>query len=129
MKKGIMTRASKFQIILSLAIFACAASTFSGTLISIAPSDGGNIIQSLETSGGGFQILAPNTENDWTGVATGNISTTTNWSLGHVPTSTEDAVFNASSNGTGARHLDNATAAFGSIDVTATTGTFRIRNQ
>src|SRR5438874_450912 len=115
MKKGIMTRASKFQIALGLAILAYAASTFAGTLISIAPSDDGNIIQSLEMGGGhgdGFQILAPNTENDWIGSSTGNISTTTNWSLGHVPTSTEDAVFNAASNGTGARHLDNATAAF-----------------
>src|SRR2546423_9551172 len=73
-------------------------------------------------------VFAANTENDWTGTATGNISTTTNWSLGHVPAVSEDATFNASSNGTGARHLDNASATFGSLNVTATTGTFTIQN-
>ena len=71
--------------------------------------------------------LAANTENDWTGVSTGNLSTTTNWSGGHVPTVSEDAVFNSSSNGTGIRHLDNNTMTVGSFDVTAA-GTYTIRN-
>src|ERR1043166_22403 len=71
--------------------------------------------------------FAANTENDWTGSSTGNISTTTNWSLGHVPTVSEDATFNGVSSGTGIRHLDNASATFGSLNVTAA-GTYTIRN-
>jgi fibronectin-binding autotransporter adhesin len=74
---------------------------------------------------------ALNAENDYTGVATGSLLTTTNWSLGHVPTVSEDAVFNSSSLagikslGTGAT-VGNLTV--GSFDVTATTGTYSIRN-
>ncbi len=76
--------------------------------------------------------FALNTENDWIGSGTGNVTTTTNWSLGHVPTVTEDAVFNASSTagiknyGTGATVGSPVTV--GSLDVTATTGTYSIRN-
>ena len=46
----------------------------------------------------GESAQAANAENDYVGSsATGNVTTGSNWSLTHVPTVTEDAVFNASS--------------------------------
>ena len=80
----------------------------------------------------GQSAQAQNTANNYTGTATGNVTTTTNWSLGHVPTVSEDAVFASTSTagiknfGTGA--TVGAPLTVGSISVTATTGTYSIRN-
>lgn len=75
---------------------------------------------------------AANTENDYSGSGTGNITTTTNWSLGHVPTASEDAVFNSTSAAGIKNYGGGATVGspvtVGSLDVTAATGTYSIRN-
>ncbi len=72
---------------------------------------------------------ALNTENDYTGAGAGNVTTGSNWSLGHVPTVTEDAVLSVTgikNYGTGATVGSPVTV--GSLNVTATAGTFSIRN-
>src|SRR6266849_1133601 len=66
-----------------------------------------------------------NTTSNYIGTSTGNLSTTTNWSLGHVPIVSEDAVFTATG---GIRHLDASSLTVGSFNVTAASGLFRIRN-
>jgi autotransporter-associated beta strand protein len=69
--------------------------------------------------------VTANIENDYIGTATGSLVNAANWSLGHVPTVSEDAVFTAT---TGIRALTAANLTVGSFNVTATTGTFSIRN-
>lgn len=72
-------------------------------------------------------VNAANTENDYSGASTGNVLTTTNWSLGHVPTVSEDATF-PSAAATGIRTLSgNNGITVGSIDV-LNTNTITIRN-
>lgn len=76
--------------------------------------------------------LAQNAPNTYTGSGTGNITTGSNWSLAHVPTVSEDAVFASTSNtgiknfGTGA--AVGAPVTVGSVDVTAAAGSYSIRN-
>lgn len=67
---------------------------------------------------------AANATNNYTGSG-GSLLTPGNWSLGHVPTASEDAVFTS----TGIRTLTAGALTVGSFDVTATTGTFSIRNE
>ena len=67
-----------------------------------------------------------NTTNNYTGSVTGSVLTGTNWSLLHAPTVSEDAVFTAT---TGIRTQNNGNLTVGSFNVTASTGTFTIRNQ
>jgi autotransporter-associated beta strand protein len=69
--------------------------------------------------------LALNTADDFTGSATGSLLVSTNWSLGAVPSVTHDAVFTAT---TGIRTLTADDLTVGSFNVTATAGTFSIRN-
>ena len=66
-----------------------------------------------------------NTTNNYTGSSSGSLLTTTNWSLGHVPTVSEDAVFTATA---GIRTLTSANLTVGSFNTTASSGTFSIRN-
>lgn len=56
---------------------------------------------------------------------TNSLLVTTNWSLGHLPTVSEDAVFTANP---GIRPLSAGSLTVGSFNVTAHTGTFSIRN-
>ena len=72
-------------------------------------------------------VRAQNTTNNFTGSTTGSLLTTTSWSLGHVPTVSEDAVFPVTAL-TGIRTLTSGSLTVGSFDVLATTGTFSIRN-
>lgn len=72
-----------------------------------------------------FAAQAQNAANNYTGSSTGSLLTAGNWSLGHVPTVSEDAIFTAT---TGIRTLSNGSLTVGSFDVTANTGTFTIRN-
>src|ERR1700731_801887 len=74
----------------------------------------------------GRSVHAANATNNYTGSSSGSLLTATNWSLGHVPTISEDAVFTAT---TGIRTLSgNNSLTVGSFDVSAATGTFTIRN-
>jgi len=70
---------------------------------------------------------AQNTTNNYTGTTTGSLLTDSNWSLGHVPTVSEDAVFPLGAT-TGIRTLSNGSLTVGSFNVLATSGTFTIRN-
>jgi autotransporter-associated beta strand protein len=74
---------------------------------------------------GVFVVEAANTTNNYIGSATGSLLTGTNWSLGHVPTVSEDAVFTGAA---GIRTLTAGSLTVGSFNVTAATGTFSIRN-
>jgi fibronectin-binding autotransporter adhesin len=69
---------------------------------------------------------ALNTTNNYIGPSNGDLFDAANWSLGHVPTVSEDAVFTADP---GIRHLDASNLTVGSFNVTASTGTFSIRNE
>jgi CSLREA domain-containing protein len=71
-------------------------------------------------------MFATNTTNNYTGSTTGSVLTGSNWSLGHVPTVSEDAVFTAT---TGIRTQTAGNLTVGSFNVTASSGTFSIRNQ
>ena len=70
-------------------------------------------------------LQAQNTLNSYTGSETGSLLTPANWSLGAVPSVTQDAVFTAT---TGIRSLTTGDLTVGSFNVTATAGTFSIRN-
>lgn len=59
---------------------------------------------------------------------TGAIGTAGNWSPATVPTVAHDAVFTGTP-GTGIRTFNSGTLTFGSLDVTATSGTYTIRNE
>jgi hypothetical protein len=72
-------------------------------------------------------VRAQNATNNFTGSATASLLINTNWSLGHVPTVSEDAVFPVGA-ATGIRPLTAGSLTVGSFDVLATTGTFSIRN-
>jgi autotransporter-associated beta strand protein len=81
-------------------------------------------------SSDGIMPAAPtvaNTTNSYTGTTTGSVLTGTNWSLGHVPTVSEDAVFPVGA-ATGIRTFNNGSLTVGSWDVLATSGTFTLRN-
>lgn len=67
-----------------------------------------------------------NAANNYIGPASGSLNTPSNWSAGHLPTVSEDAVFTAL---TGIRTLTAANLTVGSFDVTANSGTFSIRNE
>jgi fibronectin-binding autotransporter adhesin len=74
-------------------------------------------------------ILAPlNSANSFTGGTTGSLLVNGNWSLGHVPIVSEDAVFDSGSGGTGIRKLTAGNLTVGSFNVAVTTGTYSIRN-
>jgi CSLREA domain-containing protein len=66
-----------------------------------------------------------NTTNNYTGSSTGSVLTAGNWSLGHVPTVSEDAVFTAT---TGIRTQTAGNLTVGSFNVTVSSGTFSVRN-
>jgi autotransporter-associated beta strand protein len=68
----------------------------------------------------------PNTANNYTGPSNGDLTNPANWSLGHVPTVSEDAVF---TDDPGTRTLSAAELTVGSFNVTASTGTFSMRNE
>lgn len=70
--------------------------------------------------------ITANTANNYIGAPAGSLLTTGNWSLGHVPTVSEDAVFTAT---TGIRTLSAGNLTVGSFNVTATSSTFSIRNE
>jgi fibronectin-binding autotransporter adhesin len=77
------------------------------------------------------RIAALNGANNYTGSATGNVTTAGNWSAG-VPTITNDAVFTSTSN-TGIKNFGGGATVgppltVGSLDVTATSGSYSIRN-
>ena len=72
-------------------------------------------------------LAALGTTNNYTGTTTGSVLTAGNWSLGHVPTVSEDAVFPVGAT-TGIRTFSNGSLTVGSWDVLATTGTFTLRN-
>jgi autotransporter-associated beta strand protein len=74
---------------------------------------------------GVFVVKAVNTTNNYTGGSGGSLLTASNWSLGHIPTVSEDAVFTAT---TGIRTLTAGSLTVGSFNVTAASGTFSIRN-
>lgn len=74
----------------------------------------------------GVTAAALNSANNYIGAATGSLLSSGNWSLGHVPTVSEDAVFTAT---TGIRTLTAGSLTVGSFNVTASTGTFSIRNE
>jgi len=59
---------------------------------------------------------------------TGAIGTAGNWSPATVPTVVHDAVFTGTP-GTGIRTFNSGTLTFGSLDVSATSGTYTIRNE
>jgi autotransporter-associated beta strand protein len=92
----------------------------------------GSIIVLIILSIGVFVVEAAGTANNYTGSGTGNVTTGSNWSLGHVPVITEDAVFTSASTAGiknfGAGATVGAPLTVGSFDVTATTGTYSIRN-
>lgn len=75
---------------------------------------------------------AANITDNYTGSATGNVTTSSNWSLGSVPAMTNDAVFPVGAAtgirnwGGGATPGPNLTV--GSWNVLATSGTFTLRN-
>jgi autotransporter-associated beta strand protein len=71
---------------------------------------------------------AQNTTNNYSGSAVGSLVGPSNWSLGHVPIVSEDAVFPSGAS-TGIRTLTANTLTVGSFDVLATSGTFSIRNE
>jgi autotransporter-associated beta strand protein len=98
----------------------------------------GNASAIRGASASGSQINSPspdailaNTADNYTGTATGNVTTPGNWSLSAVPTITNDAVFTSTSLagiknfGTGAV---GPALTVGSLNVTATTGSYSIRN-
>jgi fibronectin-binding autotransporter adhesin len=125
MKNGTAT-GSKFLITAIAALVLATSSTFAGSLIGFFPGGGDNIQPNPIGGGGsGDNISSANTENDYTGSTTGAVGTGTNWALGHVPTSSEDATFTT---GTGIRTMSATNLAFGTLNVTATSGTFSIRN-
>src|SRR5438105_1431274 len=72
-----------------------------------------------------FVTQAANTENDFTATGTSSVLVAGNWSLGHVPNISEDAVFNAN---TGIRPMNAGNLTVGSFNLTAATGTYSIRN-
>lgn len=74
------------------------------------------------------QILAQNTANNVAGSTTASLLTAGNWSLGTLPTITNDAVFTGSS-GTGIRKLTAGNLTVGSLNVTTNSGTYGIRNE
>ncbi len=65
-----------------------------------------------------------NTPNTYIGSTTGSVLIDSNWSLGHVPMVSEDAIFN---NGGGTRTLSNGSLTVGSWDILAS-GTYTIAN-
>ena len=68
-----------------------------------------------------------NTQNDLTAASgTASLSTPGNWSLGHVPTVSEDATYTGTT--TGIRSLTAANLTVGSFNITGSSGTFSIRN-
>ncbi len=81
---------------------------------------------------GSAGALGQNAQNTYSGSGTGNVTTGSNWSLGHVPTITEDAVFSTTSNSGIKNFGGGATVGspltVGSLNVTATSGTYSIRN-
>jgi autotransporter-associated beta strand protein len=86
----------------------------------------GSVIILIIVSIGVFVVEAANATNNYTGSSSGSLLTAGNWSLGHVPTVSEDAVFTAT---TGIRTLTAGNLTVGSFNGTATSGTFSIRNQ
>lgn len=75
----------------------------------------------------GQNAHSQNTANNYIGSGTGNALTPSNWSAGHVPLVSEDAVFTSTS-ATGIKTFNNGTLTVGSLDVTANTGTYSLRN-
>ena len=73
-------------------------------------------------------VLAANTANSFAGGSAGSLLVAGNWGLGHVPSASEDAVFDVGSGGTGIRKLSAGSLTVGSFNVTAGGGTFSIRN-
>jgi fibronectin-binding autotransporter adhesin len=74
--------------------------------------------------------VAANTGNNYTGSTTGSLLVPGNWSLGALPTITNDAVFTANTGiSTGIRTLTAGSLTVGSWNVTASSGTFSIRNE
>lgn len=73
-------------------------------------------------------VQGANTENDFTSVtSTGSLLTGGNWSLGHVPTVSEDATYTGSA--TGIRALTAGSLTVGSFNITsASSFIFSIRN-
>jgi len=72
--------------------------------------------------------IAQNTANNVAGSATASLLTAGNWSLSALPTVTNDAVFTGSP-GTGIRKLTAGNLTVGSLNVTASSGTYGIRNE
>lgn len=72
--------------------------------------------------------FALNTADDFTGSATGSLLVSTNWSLGALPSVTHDAVFTATTL-TGIKSLTAGDLTVGSFNVTATAGSYSIRNE
>ena len=66
-----------------------------------------------------------NTENDYKGSAGGSLLTPGNWSLGSVPTVSQDATFTSASP-TGTETLNSGNLTVGSLDVTAASGTYAV---
>ena len=71
---------------------------------------------------------ASNTVNEYIGSVTGSFLTPGNWSLGTVPTVSNDAIFPLAA-GTGIRTLNLGNVTVGSLNALAATGTFSIRNE
>lgn len=133
MKIGTVSRVGKSSLAVAIAaaFLISSGATFGQAHQSVAPAQVGyNLDSNAPVSGGGNQIvpLAANTANTYSGTTTGSVLTTTNWSLGHVPTVSEDAVFDGVSAGTGIRTFNNGSLTVGSWNVTASTGTFSLRN-
>ena len=74
-----------------------------------------------------WSAQAQNTANTWNGTTTGSLRTASNWSLGAIPTVTNDAVFSSAVAG-GIRTLTAGDLTVGSFNLTASTGTYSIRN-
>ena len=79
------------------------------------------------SAAGVVAVPAANTANSFTGGSAGSLLVASNWGLGHVPSVSEDAVFDVGSGGTGIRKLSAGSLTVGSFNVTAG-GTFSIRN-
>jgi CSLREA domain-containing protein len=72
-------------------------------------------------------VPVPNTTNNLTAASgTASLLLGTNWSLGHVPTVSEDATYTGTT--TGIRALTAGVLTVGSFDITGSSGTFSIRN-
>ena len=99
----------------------------------IIPAPTGNAGNPVRRSArGASPAWAANGENDYTGSGTGNVTTAANWSLNHVPTVTEDAVFNAATvsgiKNFGGGATVGSPLTVGSLNLTATSNTYSIRN-